>query len=272
MRLRPGLLPAAAFLVSMSAPAQAERLYSIWQLNPTTETGERTVTFKNIILEQQLVPFKAARLSEDAVTGDGKTIPAATPLFLVFQDDGEQAFCTMKDRSSGNAAKSLFIPALDKRPCFVDRDRDGRFDVAFNVFDKYGSALAPSGDLKKAVGLRGGGTYVTIPGADFPSPYRFIFVLDGKREAAKARIDVSFDNGSGKPELGVARNERIGNAIKVLNTRFEVAAVSGETARLSIVPDREALVMGESGGTFGITPAAPKFLDTNPASQEGNKG
>ncbi|MXO58627.1 hypothetical protein GRI89_03605 [Altererythrobacter salegens] len=272
MKLSIAALATVAMLAGVATPAHAEKLYSMWRLSPTTATGERTVAFNDVILEQQLQPLKAVRLSEAAVTQDGKTFAADTPLFRVFQDDGRQAYCTVKDRSPGNVAKSLFIPALDKRPCFVDRDGDRRFDAAFSVFDKYGSALAPSGDLKSAVNLQGGGAYAALDSAAFPSAFRFTFQLNGKREAAKARVDVSFDNGSGKPVLGVARNERTGSTLTVLNARFEFLEVTGEQARIVISPDSQALLMGESGGSFAVVDALPTFLATGEQEEDGTEG
>lgn len=251
---------AMALGVMVPAAAQAKPLFSVWKLESTTPTGARNVDFENVILEQRLLPMKAVELAADATTDSGKVVAAGTALFLVLQQDGQRAYCTVKDRSLGNAAKSLFIPALDKRPCFVDADGDGAFEASFNVFDKYGSALAPSGNLKKATPLASVAPYREIASSDFPSPFRFSYRLDGKREAEKARVDVSLDNGSGKLEPGMARSERDGNALKTMNATFRFVSIEGDSASIVIETDDRSYLIGNSSGSFGLFETIPDFL------------
>ena len=250
----------AATSVAFASPAVAAPLFSVWKMVPTTPTGEQSVSFDSVILEQRLLPMQAVVLAEDATTESGKVIAAGTALFLVSQADGKTAFCTVKDRSVGNAAKSLFIPALDKRPCFVDADADGRFEASFNVFDKYGSALAPSGSLKKAAPLASPASYNDLDPAEFPSTFRLSYRLDGKREAAKARVDVSFDNGSGKLEPGVSRSQRDGASVTTMNATIRFVSIEGDSASVVIETADDAYLVGTSSGSFGMFETLPVFL------------
>jgi hypothetical protein len=246
----------ATLLLAAASPAHAEKLISLWRPVPNTPTGEQTVKFGDTAFEQRLVPVTAARLTEDAVTEGGSTRPAGTFLFLVRQADGQEAYCTHKDFSSGNLARSLFIPIADRRPCYVDRDRDGRFEASFSVFDKYGSALTPSGDLDKASPLASPVAYSAADPLEFPLRNRMLFNLGGRKDVARARIWVQFDNGSGRLDELYATSERAGSELLTFNTTFRFLEIVENTARVEIVPDTELIIMGDSNGAFAAIPEA----------------
>lgn len=251
----------AGMALAMAAqPAHAKRLYSIWNLVPQGEQGDLAGTTKLPIFEQSLVPARAVRLTADAVTDTGKTIAAGTELFRVVEETGKSAFCTVKDRSAGNAAKSLFIPALDKRPCLMDTDNDGIFDVSFNVFDKYGSALTPSGNLSKAKGLKQVAAYEQMDATKFSAGYRMTFRIYGKPDLSKLGVAVALDKGTGKAEEGVARTERVGNTIMAMNGRFTVNSITDDRVLADVKVDPSVVLVGDSNGGMAVVSRLPAFL------------
>lgn len=175
-------------VVAIAAPvtSHAEPLHTIWRLEPIT-APPTVATWNKALLDERLLPLHAVLLKDTAAPADMTPIPAGTILFEVFDEHNERAFCTLKDRSSGHTAKSLFIPLLDRRPCFLDRDGDGKLDASFGVFDKYGSVATPSGDIKSAQPM----APAAIEPADphkFPGNYILSFFLSGKRTEAGARV------------------------------------------------------------------------------------
>ena len=115
----------AALAVSTAVyawPTHAAKLYSVWTLVPQMPTGQIEVAKDAPFLVQRLLPYEAVRLEAPAVISPKSQLAAGTVLFKVYQADGKAAYCTLKDQSAGNVAKSLFIPAFDKRPCLIDAD------------------------------------------------------------------------------------------------------------------------------------------------------
>ena len=237
-----------------STPAHAEKFYSVWRLQQTLPPDPIDARFSKPFLEQRLLPYRAAKLLAPATLADGTQINAGTYLFAVFQADGQQAFCTVKDRSIGNAVKSAFVPALDKRPCFVDADTDGNFDRIFTVFDKYGSALTPSGNLSSAVALAKPAAYQAVDPAEFPYKFLFDYALSGSRTPEKARIAVRFDNGKGFQPLTGEQQRSAPDTPLAMNIAVKIHRVTDDQASISIVADPALYIVGESGGYFA--PAA----------------
>lgn len=242
----------AAFMVSQ--PVLAEPLSAYWTLEPLGMPGEMRATTKQPFLEQRLLPFKLARLAEPAQLGEGKALDAGTHLFAVFQKDGQVAFCTSKDQSTGNAAKSLFIPLLDKRPCLVDRDRDGRFESAFTVFDKYGSALAPSGNLSSAKPLVTVSRYEFVAPSEYPVIRKLSYTLASIDSPKSRSITVRFDNGRGFKRMQSFSPDSTPDAPTALNVRAEFLDFDGEGARIRVSSAPGIGILGNSLGTFEIAP------------------
>lgn len=250
---------AVTVLLVAPAPALAEKLYSVWTLKQTISADAIDVRFGKPFLDQRLLPYLAAKLSAPAVMADGKQINEGTYLFAVYQADGQMAFCTVKDRSIGNAVKSAFVPALDKRPCFIDRDEDGRFELGFTVFDKYGSALTPSGNLSSATLIAKPVEFQIVDSVDFPYVWQFDYALTGSRIPEKTRIAVRFDNGKGFQMLSGEQQHAAPDTPLAFNLAFKIHHVTGDQASISLVVDPALYIVGESGGTFA--PAAlPAFV------------
>jgi hypothetical protein len=144
---------------------------------------------------------------------------AGTLLYLVFNMEGRIGWCPPKDRSGANQARTLFIPALDRRPCLTDSDGDGRLDSSFSVYDKYGGPPTVRGSINAA---RPVGTSVGFAEADvhdFPADMRMLMEFTGARnDPRRARIRLSFTrpiSGSWPDVPGVAGPDgtifRIGN-------------------------------------------------------------
>ncbi len=253
------LLQRLAFTILVALPSAAisAPLTSAWLLEPDSDGGTISATFGKPFFTQRFVPF---RLAQSEAAGDwapGKILSKGSFLHKVFQGDGQAAWCTFKDQSVGNVAKSLFIPALDRRPCFLDRDADGRFDAVFTVFDKYGSALTPSGNISSAKPLVAPIPYTEIDPIKSPKTYRLSVFLTGSKVAEKARVGASFTSGDTTGSELLVRNDRDGRTIKTVNLAIDIQSITGNDAVLNVKIDRELLLLGDSGGAFSAaTPAA----------------
>ena len=255
MRRRVWCLVSLCAAISISPTAQAEPLRSYWTLEPLGPLGETQATAKQPFLEQRLLPFKLARLTEPAQLGEGKSLDTGTYLFAVFQKDGQVAFCTSKDQSTNNVAKSLFIPLLDKRPCLIDQNRDGLFESVFTVFDKEGSALAPSGNLSSAKPLVAVSRYEFAAPSDYPVVRKLSYTLASIGNAKRRSITVRFDNGRGFKRMENFSPDSTPAAPTALNVRAKVLDFDGESARIRVSSVPGIGILGDSLGTFAITSA-----------------
>lgn len=188
-----GFLFGASML--LATPASAEHINAYWRLESDHQSGPATLDFNAPFLVQHIFPVKLARLTE-AVTpsGTSKPLPAGTLVYLVVNDAGKRGWCTLKDL--GGAAKSLFIPALDKRPCFVDADGDGRFESSFSVFDIYSqlSPPQPRGSIDAAVMMVQPARYESVDVHAYPEPMTLSYRLTGNRSRIeKIRLQVTLD-------------------------------------------------------------------------------
>lgn len=240
----------AVALVSAAAVGAAP-LYSVWQLQPMGQLGELQVVEGNMFLQQRLVPYRMVRLTEKAQWSKKAAVDAGTYLFAVWQDDGQMAWCTTKDQSGSHVAKSLFIPMLDRRPCLVDKDADGRFDSYFMVFDKYGSALTPSGNLSSAKPLVAPAAYASAPPTEFPVVRAFAYSLLNVANPDKRAIDVMYDNGRGFTQMVNTSPNSTPDAPVALNLVAHVLSVEGKTAQINVETIPGIFVVGDSDGTFG---------------------
>lgn len=249
-----------AGLLATAAPAYAKPLVSIWTLEPLDSLETREVELGKVFLEQRLLPYRLAQLRGEALLPNGKTLADRTYLFAVFQKDGSSAFCTIKDQSFGSVAKAMLIPALDKRPCLIDADKDGRFEATFGVFDKYGSALTPSGNLSSAKPLRTPIAYELVQPRNFPVSRKFSYSLSRGQDRAKARISVQYNNGSGYAVWDNYSEYTMPGKPTALNLRTEIVSISGNRAMIKMSVDASLYLVGESGGTF-VAASLPSFVE-----------
>jgi hypothetical protein len=242
---------------TLASPAAAEDLYTIWSLHAGGDVGELSVSENVPFVELRLRPYRLVRLTSPAQVSRRDQLPAGTFLFLVLQRDGQTAYCTIKDQLLGNAARSLFIPILDRRPCLVDADRDGQFEARFGVFDKYGSALTPSGNLSSARPLPAPAGYESVDPALFPVTRQLSFALDAVDRPEGRRLIVSYDNGSGYVPMVNSSPDSTANRPTALNVAAEILEASGNAARIRVSIDSSQYVIGDSDGAFTVAPLPP---------------
>ncbi|WP_298464969.1 hypothetical protein [uncultured Erythrobacter sp.] len=250
-----------ALAVGLVGPAHAEKLYSVWTLEPTTEIGSVTYQSGEPILVQRLLPYEAVRLKEPARIKKKKQLNANVILFKVYQADGQAAYCTLKDQSTGHTSKSLFIPVLDKRPCLVDEDGDGVFDKRFSVFDKYGSALTPSGNLSKAKDLYAPAAYEKVAPSEFPVFRGFSFYLKNPESQRKREIGIEYDNGRGYNGWMNRSPDSTPEMPTALNVRVSEVTIRNGLGTLNVQVDPTVFIVGTSGGTFYVSDL-PAFVET----------
>jgi hypothetical protein len=183
----------AGILSGVSVPSAAERVETYWLPTPANDDLQGTVPVGTAFLEQRLIPAKLVRLKEELSLGN-KTIAAGTYLYMVFNEANRVGYCTLKDRSMGRQIKTLFLPVLDQRPCFVDSNGDQRFDRTFSVFDKYGGPPSVRGSIDSAQPLATSSTFTVVDAKEFPLDLRMSLIFTGsKKGISKARIALRFN-------------------------------------------------------------------------------
>jgi hypothetical protein len=249
----------AVCLAAVSAPASAERITTLWHLVPVNQVPPTSVGWNQPFFEQRLLPVRLVRTTVAGVY-DGKTLAAGTYLYLVFNDDRQIGYCTLKDRSLGHASATLFIPILDQRPCFVDEDNDGKFEKSFSVFDKYGGPPTVRGSIKAAKLFGGLIAFSEVDPAELPYDLRVSMAIRGKRDPGKARVSFQFSKNLGAQWYDERR--RSGTDVPVydvLNAEVRINSVSGETAEIAIKYDPDSYVMTDNRNTLYGT-QLPAFL------------
>jgi hypothetical protein len=233
-------------LASAATPALAERVQTYWHLEPTGP-AHAEAAFGTPFLEQRLFPIRLVRLTEPAIVGN-RTLPVDTYLYLVFNDDRRIAFCTIKDRSLGNQARTLFIPILDRRPCLADSDGDGRFDRSFSVYDKYGGPPSVRGSINGAQPLASTVGFREVDPHEFPLDLRMQFEFTGSEtNPAHTRIRVEFTG-----PIGGVWDERGGTAtpagtlFALGNIRLLLTGLNGGQARFELRTGPEAYISSDN--------------------------
>ena len=224
---------AGAAITAAATPASAERIRTYWRLKPVVAQSPGAVATGVPFFEQRLLPVRLVRLTEPLAVGNG-TLPEGTFLYLVFNDDGKIGYCTIKDRSAGNKARTLFIPILDQRPCLVDSDGDGRFDKTFSVFDKDGGPPTARGSINGAQPLPATAGYRQVDVDQFPSTLTVAFKLLGKSTPPKMRLDLVFSRNLGA--WPYVRGVPVGGGavFMVMNAEVHVLALNAGIATVRI--------------------------------------
>lgn len=247
---------AAATLLAAASPAVAEPITAYWRLEPVSATGAVTAGFDAPFFKQRMLPARLVRLSGAALPADGKTpVAAGTLLYEVVNRSGAKGYCTLKDRSAGNQAKSLFIPALDQRPCFVDGDGDGRFDASFSVFEAYTelSPPQPRGSIDAAKPMAEPIAYTHADPADFPAQMTISYRLLAGKTLEKTRMRVTVER-PGRSEYVDLRGTALGEGyvLAALGTLVIVRSVAGDRAELDVRVPPEAYVYAMDNGTVAV--------------------
>lgn len=254
---------AGMMAAGIAAPARAERTFTYWHLEPVGPTDARSAAWGTPFLEQRMLPIRLVRLTE-AITVGRRTLPAGTFLYLVFNEDRRIGFCTLKDRSAGNQARTLFIPILDQRPCLVDSDNDGRFDSSFSVYDKWGGPPSVRGSLNAAQSIGTSARFEEVDVHDFPVDMRMALSFAGSRDSPRrARIRVTFNESIGGQwqELGGLETPA-GVAFPVGNLLILLHSVAGGEASFEVRTAPNAYISSDNRNNLFFNPL-PAFLARN---------
>jgi hypothetical protein len=251
----------AIMAAALPSVASAEPLVSVWRLQSLSSDGNKSVKMGDIVTEQKFVPDRLVVVKPASSWAANKTLPENSYLFKVFQSDGKSAYCTFKDFSFNNVAKSLFLPVLDRRPCFIDNDLDGRFESVFTVFDKYGSWITPSGDISSAKPLPEPIVFENVDSSLTPKSYFLRMILSGSRKPGKTTLAgfYSMNEQLGTPVfLEVNRKEGFAAA---MNVEVAIHSFSDKLANITVKTSPETLLFGSSGGSIYTGPDS--FLPQN---------
>lgn len=221
----------AAALALAAASASAERIETYWRLEPIDRTAPTRVEIGTLFYEQRLLPVAMVALDQPVTVGQ-KMLAVGTPLYLVFNEAGKIAYCTLKDGSPKNQAQTLFIPLLDQRPCLADSANDGRFDRYFTVYDKDGGTPAVRGSIDGAQPLAATAAYHTVDVHDFPRDMTVSLAIAG-RSVAKASIYLGFSatiTGIWPGRRALPNGDHA--TFEFLNTQIDLTAIDGNMASI----------------------------------------
>ncbi|HEX8572196.1 MAG TPA: hypothetical protein VF759_05545 [Allosphingosinicella sp.] len=134
-------LGAAALIPSGPAEAQSRRLLSFWVIQPAPHpTGIRHLAGKEEVLRQKLLPSGLAELARTWSDPEAEAeLPAGTQLIAASSDAGA-VYCEGDIRGFGS----------DGLICFLDSDRDSRFDSRFRASSSTPALVMITGKLPKA--------------------------------------------------------------------------------------------------------------------------
>lgn len=254
-------LAGIAIAAGLAAPAAAEPITAYWRLEPLVASGAVSAGFDAPFFRQRMLPARLVRLTAAALPAGGKApVAAGTFLYEVVNGRGKKGYCTLKDRSAGNQAKSAFIPALDQRPCFVDADGDGRFEASFSVFEAYTelSPPQPRGSIDAAKPMAATAAYEQADPRDFPAEMTISYRLLGGKSVEKTRMRVTVDR-PGRSESVDLRGNALGgdHALMALGTLVLVKSVANGRAELDVRVPPQAFVYAQDNGTVAV-PSLPE--------------
>jgi hypothetical protein len=129
----------AALLIAAAVPAEAsEKLKTDWIIQPEAVPAE-PVRAKpgDAILRQKLLPGGLALL-RGAYTESGTrwTVQPGAELFEV-RGSAAAIYCPMDNRPPSTLVTILSVSPSNDHLCFIDRDRDGRFEMSFITATTY---------------------------------------------------------------------------------------------------------------------------------------
>lgn len=98
----------------------------------------------DIILRSRLVYGLMAVADEDIVGRDGKVVGPKSKVLLrkgeqmfgVNSSNGQITYCSLKNKDPG-ALEGVFVINRDKHACFIDADRDGKFESSYDLRTKW---------------------------------------------------------------------------------------------------------------------------------------
>lgn len=253
---------AAAAVVAAVSPASAEQIRTYWRLEAATGDGHRTVGPGTPILVDKLLPQRLVRLKQPAVpAGADRAVAADTLLYVVVNAMGETGYCTLKDRSGGRQARTLFIPIADQRPCFVDRDRDGRFDASFSVYEPDTSLSPPQarGSISNAKAMAAPAAYEQVDVHAYPESMTLSYSLIRRGTLAKSWLRAKLERPGHSDEKDLT-GTAVGSGVRFepLGALVTVRSAEAETAEVDILLAPGRFVYG-SGSTTEFVLSPPRI-------------
>lgn len=169
---------AAAALGLAPAPAAAQpderAFHSVWLIAPGEEpAGRRRVEDGGYVFRQRLLPPSLVRLDSDARDpGSGRVVAAAGTQLYGLVTRGPPIYCVVGRRDPSVAGQLLLGGmAGNTQICMADMDRDGRFDVRFNVRNQIRGVPNIAGRRPRDPDAVAGGAYSELPPASIATLY-----------------------------------------------------------------------------------------------------
>jgi hypothetical protein len=133
------VLAAASLVPAGPVAAQSRRLISFWVIEPAPHpVGIRHLGGKDEVLRQRLLPSGLAELARVWSDPEVGELPAGMQLIEASSDAGA-VYCEGDIREAGPAPL-----------CFLDSDRDGRFESRFKTASSTPALMMLSGKMPKA--------------------------------------------------------------------------------------------------------------------------
>lgn len=149
-RVRYAGLLATVLYSAFATPALAEKIPAdtpLLVLGTEPDSVGKVVRRGDAIASSRVVYARLAIADEDIYGSDGKVIGSnasrlllakGTQMFGVVSSNGQITYCAVDNKSVG-ALEGVFVRNVDKHTCFIDGDKDGRFDASYDLRTKFSS-------------------------------------------------------------------------------------------------------------------------------------
>lgn len=210
-----GLL-ATAFFSVLATPALAEKIPAdtpLLVLGSEAVSPSKTIKRGDVIASSRVVYARLAVADEDIYGSDGKVIGAnpnrlllakGAQMFGVVSKNGQITYCAVEHKSVG-ALEGVFVINRDKHTCFIDSDKDGRFDASYDLRTKFTSTPIYYDVEVTGNPLRVPVSYTSIDPLELKLPIALEIELNQfKSRAAKATMMVRLISGDNMDYLSAS--------------------------------------------------------------------
>ena len=230
-----------------AAPAMAkEKLRTEWIVQPAPVPAEPVRAGPgDLILEQKLLPSGLARL-RDRYTESGArwTVEPGAELFEV-RGSAAAIYCPIDNRPPSQVARILSARPYKEHLCFIDRDKDGRFETSFITASTHSDLPGIFGSIMPS------DKRINPLGYDVLEPERFarentVAIRYGRRKGSKLHFLLVYGSEARRTAMP-AISVRIGTLpveFELLGARFRVREVVDSRILIEILATMPAKPIG----------------------------
>jgi hypothetical protein len=229
---------AGGWVSSAAASDSQDRRYeTVWNIElDQSQTGIRSVTVDQPVLEQRLLPFGLAVTEEDIRSETGDVLVEKGRQLFQLQVAQGKTFC-LASVPRPSAFRTIMLGGGNLQLCLIDSDADGTFDGHFNGGNPMRGVPFIKG-RQPANPKRASGKYSLLAPDQFALRYTVRILLSHARMPASGeplivyRID--FGDDQTRQGLTSAISGTLGH-MSILGAQWEARAIDGSTAKIEVI-------------------------------------